>query len=113
MVALSAMEAEYMALSDAAREILAHLNFFFALSINIPRPVLHTDNAAAESIAKREPDYQRSKHIDIRYHFVRDHYEKGTYSIEHIPGTEQIADILTKSLPRFKHQTFVHALRLD
>jgi hypothetical protein len=112
-VALSTMEAEYMALSDAAREILAHLNFFFALSINIPRPVLHTDNAAAESIAKREPDYQRSKHIDIRYHFVRDHYEKGTYSIEHIPGTEQIADILTKSLPRFKHQTFVHALRLD
>jgi hypothetical protein len=112
-VALSTMEAEYMALSDAARELLAHLNFFLSLSIEIPPPVLHTDNKAAESIAKREPDYQRSKHIDIRYHFLRDHYKKGTYSIEHVPSVDQVADILTKSLTRFKHHRFVHELRLD
>src|SRR5438045_9463758 len=71
-VALSTMEAEYMALSDATREMLAHLTFFQTLSIELPIPVLYTDNEAAESIAKREPEYQRSKHIDIRYYFLRD-----------------------------------------
>ena len=112
-VALSTMEAEYMALTDAAREMLAHITFFQTISIELPLPVLFTDNEAAESIAKREPDYQRTKHIDIRYHFVRDHFEKGTFNIQHIPGTEQIADILTKPLPRVKHQTIVQALRLN
>lgn len=107
------MEAEYMALSDAARETLAHLNFFLSLSITIPRPVVYTDNEVAEAIAKREPEYQRSKHIDIRYHFLRDHFEKGTFTIEHISGNQQIADIFTKPLPRLKHQTNVHSLPLD
>ena len=112
-VALSTMEAEYMALSDAARELVAHLTFFQTISIELPLPILYTDNEAAESIAKREPEYQRSKHIDIRYHFLRDHYEKETFNIQHIPGTEQIADILTKPLSKFKHHTIVQALRLN
>jgi Reverse transcriptase (RNA-dependent DNA polymerase) len=41
-----------------------------------------TDNKAAEAIVKREPDYQRSKHIDIRYHFIRDHYENGAFDVK-------------------------------
>ena len=112
-VALSSMESELMALSDAAREALAHITFFQTLSIELPSPVLYTDNEAAESVAKHEPDYQRPKHIDIRYHFIRDHFEKGTFDIQHIPGNEQIADILMKPLRRIKHQGFVQALRLN
>jgi hypothetical protein len=112
-VALSTMEAEYMALSDAARELRAHLTFFMSIGINIAPPVLFTDNEAAESIVKHEPDYQRSKHIDIRYHFVRDHYENGTFEVEHISTDGQLADILTKPLPRIKHLRIVHALRLE
>jgi hypothetical protein len=67
------MEAEYMAPSDASRELLAHLTFFTSISMDIAHPTLFMDNEAAESIVKREPNYQRSKHIDIHYHFVRDH----------------------------------------
>jgi hypothetical protein len=47
------------------------------------------------------------------YHYVRDHYERGTFNVEHIPTDEQLADIVTKPLPRIKHQCIVHALRLD
>jgi len=112
-VALSTMEAEYMALSDAARELIAHITFFNSISIELPVPILYTDNQAAESIAKHEPEYQRSKHIDVRYHFVRDHFGKGTFNIKHIPGDQQIADILTKPLPRIKHYRIVQALRLN
>jgi Reverse transcriptase (RNA-dependent DNA polymerase) len=112
-VALSTAEGELMALSDAAREALAHLTFFQTLSIQMPIPILFTDNEAAEAITKRpELNYRRSKHIDIRYHFLRDHFEKGTFDVQHIPGREQIADIFTKPLPRFRHQELVQALRL-
>jgi hypothetical protein len=113
-VALSTMEAEYMSLSDVARELLAHLTFFMCIGINIaPSPILFTNNKAAESIDKREPDYQRSKHIDISYYFVRDHYGNGKFGVEHISTDEQLADIFTKPLPRIKHQCIVHALRLN
>jgi hypothetical protein len=112
-VALSTMEAEYMAPSDAARELRAHLTFFMCVGINIAPPVLFTDNKAAESIVKHEPDYRRSKHIDIWYHYVRDHYERGTFNVEHIPTDEQLADISTKPLPCIKHQCIIHALQLD
>jgi hypothetical protein len=81
-VALSTMEAEYMSLSDASRELIAHVTFFLSVSIDIKHPTLFTDNKAAEAIVKREPDYQRSKHIDIRYHFIRDHYENGAFDVK-------------------------------
>ena len=112
-VALSTMEAEYMALSDAARELIAHITFFNSIPIELSLPILYTDNQAAESIAKHEPEYQRSKHIDVRYHFVRDHLGKEMFGIKHIPGDQQIADILTKPLPRIKHNRIVQALRLN
>jgi len=60
-----------------------------------------------------EPEYQRSKHIDVRYHFVRDHLGKEMFGIKHIPGDQQIADILTKFLPRIKHYRIVQALRFN
>jgi len=112
-VALSMMEAEYMAISDAARESIAHITFFNSISIELPVPILYTDNQAAESIAKQELEYQRSKHIDVRYHFIRDHFGKGMFDLKHIPGDQQIADILIKPLSRIKHYRIVQALHLN
>jgi len=112
-VTLSTIEAEYMALSDAACELIAHIMFFNSIPIELSLPILYTDNQAAESITKHEPEYQRSKHINVRYHFVRDHFGKETFSIKHIPGDQQIADILIKPLPRIKHYRIVQALWLN
>jgi hypothetical protein len=53
-VALSTIEAEYTALSNALREILAHLTFFNSISLKINYPNIYTDNEAAESIVKRD-----------------------------------------------------------
>jgi hypothetical protein len=65
-VALSLAEGELMALSDAAQEALAHLMFFQTLSIQMPIPILFTDNEAGEAITKRpELNYRQLKHIDI------------------------------------------------
>jgi hypothetical protein len=76
------MKTEYMSLSDATRETLAHLTFFRSHSIELRPPVLYTDDQAAEFIAKLQPDYQRSNHIDVRYHFLRDRFEKSTLNID-------------------------------
>jgi hypothetical protein len=74
-VAMSTMEAEYMVLSDTSREIVIYLTFSRTLNIELPLLILYTNNEAAESIVQHEPNYQRSKHVNIRYHFVRDHCE--------------------------------------
>jgi len=71
-------------------------------------------NQAAEAIAQQQdPDHKKSKHSDIRYRFLWDHFEKGTFQINHIPNDQQIADILTKALPKIKHHALVQAPHLN
>lgn len=48
--------------------------------------------------------HRRSKHIEVRFHFVRECYEKRKLNIEHVPGNDQIADILTKPIPRVHYE---------
>ena len=50
--------------------------------------------------------HERSKHIEIRYHFIRDYVQRGAVEIQYISTDEQVADILTKSLERGKHIHF-------
>ena len=50
--------------------------------------------------------HDRSKHIKIRYHFIRDWVQRGVVQLEYISTEDQVADILTKSLPKGKHERF-------
>jgi hypothetical protein len=56
------------------------------------------DNLSAVMLSKNPAFHKRSKHIEVRHYFVREKIEEGKFVIEHVPGTEQIADILTKPL---------------
>jgi hypothetical protein len=69
-VATSTMEAEYMAISDASREAIAKSQLLDELRLKIPTPMLFCDNQGALNISEDPTNYQRAKHIDIRYHFV-------------------------------------------
>ena len=112
-VALSTMEAEYMALSDAIRELLSRMYYITELGLSLIQPTItFTDNQAAIALADGEGDYRRAKHIDIRYHFIRDHLQRGTVEINYIPSEKQPADVLTKALPTSKHTACVKALQL-
>jgi hypothetical protein len=73
------------------------------LNGNIPAAIL-TDSAAAEDLAKNPKVNDRSKHIDIAYHFVRERIVDGSLSLLHVPGVENLADICTKALPRSSHE---------
>jgi hypothetical protein len=108
-VAVSTLEAEYMALSDASREAIARSQLYDELCIKLPPPLILSDSRGALDICDNPTNYQKAKHIDIRYHFIRHVLHEDKISIDHIPGTENPADALTKALHHVKHQ---HCLEL-
>lgn len=63
---------------------------------------LKVDNQSAISLSKNPVFHDRSKHIQIRYHFIRDCVEEGSVAVEHVRTGDQLADMLTKPLPRLK-----------
>jgi hypothetical protein len=112
-VAHSTMEAEYMALSDASREAIARFHLYHELNIKIPAPLIVSDNQGALAIAENPTNYQRAKHIDLRYHFIRHALENGQIRIDYLPTSQQPADALTKALgpQKFRHLLDLMCLR--
>jgi hypothetical protein len=95
------MEAEFMAASEAAKEALwlAKLSTELKDEVTEP-PTLYIDNLGAVSFIHDPKFHARAKHIDIRYMFIRnDLIVQNRLKVEHIAGSEQPADMLTKQLP--------------
>jgi hypothetical protein len=68
-----------------------------------PAQVIFADNQSCIRISENPRDHARTKHIDIRYHFIRHAVYNGLVEVKHVPTAEMTADILTKSLPRDSH----------
>jgi hypothetical protein len=98
-VALSSAEAEYLAIGSAAKETKWLQQFLNELQIqSSTKTIIHTDNRAAKLICKNDIYHDRTKHIDIRHHFIRDDVKSGVYNIEWISTYDQLGDIFTKGL---------------
>src|SRR5436305_11584855 len=82
------------------------------ISRSLSTPILFSDNQGALTIAQNPTNYQRAKHIDIRYHFIRQAVQNNKIRIEFVPSNQQLADILTKSLGPLQHHRCGHLLRL-
>ena len=67
--------------------------------------VVYCDNSSAIDISKNPVQHSKTKHIEIRYHFIRDLVERNIVTLEYIPIERQNADIFTKSLDRSKFET--------
>jgi hypothetical protein len=106
-VALSSMEAEYMALCDAAQEAVWGGRLLGDLGVPPEDAIeIGTDNFAAEQFAKDHKFHGRAKHIAIKYHFVRERVSDKAITVYRVPGVEMIADVFTKAdIPRnrFEH----------
>ena len=95
-VAKSSTEAEYVAASESVSDII-WLKMWMMEVLNISIQVtLLCDNQSALAIAKNDKDHQRTKHIDIAYHFIREQVTSGNITLRFIPGKEEEADLLTK-----------------
>lgn len=98
-VALSTCEAEYMSLSSAIQEakfLFQLLKDFLVESSNSVS--LYCDNQGAIALAKNPVQHQRSKRINIRYHFIRQEIQNGSVNVMYVTSNENVADIFTKAL---------------
>lgn len=112
-VALSTAEAEYMAGARGARQLEWLYSFMSELNLAQPRPaLLRCDNQAAIALAQSSKGHSRVKHIDIHHHYIRERVEDGDLEIVHIPGTNNIADIMTKPLPYPRHIDLINRMGL-
>ena len=62
--------------------------------------VILVDNKSTIELAKNPVNHERSKHIDVPFHFIRDHVKKGSVELVHVASQDQVADIFTKPLPK-------------
>ena len=102
-VALSTAEAEYVALAAAAQEAVWLRSVMKGLNKEIPPTVIHEDNQSAIAIAKNPQFHSRTKHVDIKYHFVRELVEDGIIQLSYCESGNMMADILTKGLAAPQH----------
>lgn len=98
-VALSSMESEYMAATAAVQEAVYLRRLLEEMGFVQTGPtVIKEDNQSCIAFSSRQVDHQRTKHIDLKYHFTRDYVSKGVVRLEYVPTGEQQADLLTKAL---------------
>jgi hypothetical protein len=111
---LSTTEAEYVAATHAAKELIWFRHLFGEIFRPLEHPVvLHSDNQSAIALAYSQGKFHaRTKHIDIRWHFIRYSVENGSIELIYCPTEDMTADLLTKSLPSAKAKHFAHALGL-
>jgi transposase InsO family protein len=113
LVTLSTAEAEYVAATHAAKEAIWLRRLIFELFSIPPSPTtLFCDNQAAIKLAIDDNYHARTKHIDIRFHFIRQTITDGALTLIYCPTDDMTADILTKSLPKWKVSTHVCTLGL-
>ncbi|XP_057547794.1 secreted RxLR effector protein 161-like, partial [Amaranthus tricolor] len=104
-VALSTAEAEYIAAGACCSQILWIAQQLRDLGVDLKGIPIKCDNTSAICITKNPVQHSRTKHIEVRHHFIRDHVEKGNISLSFISTENQLADIFTKPLSadRFAH----------
>ena len=101
-VALSTTEAEYIAVTEACKELLWMKKFMHELGVNQERYVLFCDSQSAIHLSKNPTFHSRSKHIELRYHWIRDVLENKILILEKVHTNENGSDMMTKVLPPAK-----------
>ena len=109
-VALSSTEAEYYSLTDAVTEGM-FLRQWFKYYLKVDLTInIYCDNQGAMHIADHSTNHNRTKHIDIKHFYVRQHVKDKKVVISFVPTTDQLADILTKPVKKIIFQRLVKLL---
>ena len=99
-VVLSTTEAEYVALSEVVATIKFIVQLLSDMEIQVELPIkVYVDNVGAIFLANNQTTSDRTKHVDVRYHFIREYIENGTVKILFIRSGENDADLFTKNVP--------------
>lgn len=97
-MALSTAEAEYISAGSCCAQLLWMKQTLLDSGLDFKEIPLLCDNESAVKIADNPVQHSRTKNIDIRHHFIRDHVSKGDIKIDGISTNDQLVDIFTKPL---------------
>lgn len=99
LVAQSSTEAEYIAMSEATKEAIWIRELMKCFDLNVDKPTeIFVDNQSCMKMAENEKFSNRTKHIDVKFHFIRDQEIKKIVNFKYIPSDENLADMMTKPL---------------
>jgi hypothetical protein len=111
-VALSTVEAEYIAAGHCCAQLLWMRQTLRDYGYKLTKVPLLCDNESAIRMADNLVEHSRTKHIAIRYHFLRDHQQTGDIEIAYINTKDQLADIFTKPLDEQSFNKLRHELNI-
>lgn len=103
-VALSTTEAEYIAAVEAGKELMWLKRFLQELGFRQEEYTIHCDSQSALDLSKNSMYHSRTKHIDVRYHWLREAVEQQDLKLSKIDTNDNPADMLTKVVPYEKHK---------
>jgi hypothetical protein len=115
-VTVSSTEAEYYGLTNAAKEaawlrkLLRQLQYSGS---DIEPTLIHGDNQSSLALAEDAKSHQRTKHVDIQYHYIREQVNQNRVFVSYLETQKMVADGLTKPLTTAKHTEFVRMLGLE
>ena len=99
LVTKSSTEAELVGLSDSASQVIWTRNFLMAQGYQMNPAIIKQDNMSTLALAEKgRSTSERTRHVNIRYFFIKDRVNSGDLKLEYLPTSEMIADILTKPL---------------
>jgi hypothetical protein len=113
VVALSTIEAEYVAATEASKEMIWLQRFMEELGKKQENSRLYCDNESAIHIAKNSTFHSKTKNIQLRYHFIRSTLEDGHLKLEKIQTIQNPIEMLTKGVTREKSSSFSNSVGLQ
>lgn len=113
VVALSSIEAKYIALAEAVKEAIWLKGSVSAMMNGECKAQVHCDNLSALALSKNHTFHDRTKHIDVRFHFVRDVVQEGVVTLTKIHTSHNPTDMMTKALPTQRLQYLSEHVKLD
>ncbi|GJT33338.1 retrovirus-related pol polyprotein from transposon TNT 1-94 [Tanacetum coccineum] len=108
--AISSTEAEYIAMSGCCAQILWMRSHLIEYGLGFNKFPMYCDNKSAIVLSCNNVQHSRSKHIDIRFHFIKEHVENGVIELYFVNTEYQLADIFTKSLARERIEFLINKL---
>src|SRR5277367_6413321 len=112
-VAISTVEAEYVAMSRCAQQMVWMHNWLSEVGVEYSVPgLISGDSRGAIALTKNTKDHGKVKHIDIRHHYIRELLQSGAITIEQVPSAANLADLFTKPLARDHHHRLLTLLNV-
>ncbi|GJX60535.1 retrovirus-related pol polyprotein from transposon TNT 1-94 [Tanacetum coccineum] len=108
--AMSTAEAEYVSLSACCAQVIWIRTQLLDCGYEYNRILMYCDSKSAIAISCNLVQHSKIKHIDIRYHFIKEHVEKGTVEVYFVGTKYQLADLFTKALPKEHFEYLVHRI---